>query len=206
MHLTFIYSPDSFSLMNTSSKFHLFHSSISDIPLPDKFTFPFHYTPHPLCILAVNQTITYIESQVQWHSELQKGKMFGVMVVRNNNREIGFIAAFSGNLEHSNNHNYFVPPVYDLLNPEGYFKEEEKKISDLNTDILQIEKNEEYLLLQKKYSDIQAQAKETMAQARLELKEAKIRREARRQETISDLESAQMIRESQFQKAEFKRL
>ncbi len=32
---------------------HHFTRSIAHIALPDKFTYPFHYTPHPLCVMAL---------------------------------------------------------------------------------------------------------------------------------------------------------
>ena len=111
---------------------HTFQNSIANIPLPEKFTYPFHYTPHPLCIAAAEEVQAYLQTRTEWHEELQKGKMFGVLAVQNTIGEIGFLAAFSGNLAGSNRHDYFVPPVYDLLNPDGYFKEEEARISALN--------------------------------------------------------------------------
>ena len=114
---------------------HTFQTPIDNIPLPEKFTYPFHYTPHPLCIAAAEEVQAYLQTRTEWQEELQKGKMFGVLVVQNAEGEIGFLAAFSGNLAGSNRHDYFVPPVYDLLNPDGYFKEEEARISALNLAI-----------------------------------------------------------------------
>ena len=121
---------------------HTFQTPIKNIPLPEKFTYPFHYTPHPLCIAAAEEVQSYLQTRTEWHEELQKGKMFGVMIVQNTIGEIGFLAAFSGNLAGSNHHNYFVPPVYDLLNPDGYFKEEEAQISALNQLIRTTEENQ----------------------------------------------------------------
>ena len=114
---------------------HTFHTPVHHIPLPQKFTYPFHYTPHPLCIAAAQEVQAYLQTRTEWHEELQKGKMFGVLVVQNQAGEIGFLAAFSGNLAGSNSHDYFVPAVYDLLHPDGYFKEEEARISALNRAI-----------------------------------------------------------------------
>lgn len=111
---------------------HTYQTPISHIPLPKLFTYPFHYTPHPLCIEAAKEVQSYLQTRTEWHDELQKGKMFGVLVVQDSEGETGFLAAFSGNLAGSNIHEFFVPPVYDLLNPDGYFKEEEARISSLN--------------------------------------------------------------------------
>ena len=110
-------------------------SHIEHIPLPEQFTYPFHYTPHPLCIQAAEAVQAYLQSRTEWHEELQKGKMFGVLVVRTPAGNLAFLAAFSGNLAGSNHHDYFVPPVYDLLDPNGYFKQEEARISELSNVI-----------------------------------------------------------------------
>ena len=114
---------------------HLFQSDITSIPLPEQFTYPFHYTPHALCKKATEEVQAYLQTRTDWHDELQQGKMFGVLVVCDTAGTIGYLSAFSGNLAGSNLHEFFVPPVYDLLNPEGYFKEEEARISAINREI-----------------------------------------------------------------------
>ena len=111
---------------------HSFPIATNNLPLPQLFTYPFHYTPHPLCVKAAEEVQQYLQTRTDWHEELQQGKMFGVLVVKTPTGEVGFLAAFSGNLAGSNHHDYFVPPVYDLLNPDGYFKEEEARISAIN--------------------------------------------------------------------------
>ena len=102
------------------------------LSLPELFTYPFHYNPHPLCVQAAQQVQAYLQTRTDWHDELQQGKMFGVLVVKDAQGQIGFLAAFSGNLAGSNHHAYFVPPVYDLLDPNGYFKQEEARITEIN--------------------------------------------------------------------------
>lgn len=111
---------------------HFFNDDIKSIPFPEQFTYPFHYTPHPLCVMAATEVQAYLQTRSEWHAELQKGKMFGVLVVRTSEGNIGYLAAFSGNLNGSNHHDFFVPPVYDLLNPDGYFKQEEARISRIS--------------------------------------------------------------------------
>ena len=81
----------------------------------------------------------YLATRTNWHEELQRGKMFGVLVVKDAQGQTGYLAAFSGNLAGSNHHEYFVPPVYDLLNPDGYFKEEEARISEINRQISELQ-------------------------------------------------------------------
>ena len=78
---------------------HFFKNSIATIKLPDKFTYPFHYTPHPLCIIATKEVQAYLTSQSQWQKELQQGKMFGVLIVQTPENKIGYLAAFSGTVQ-----------------------------------------------------------------------------------------------------------
>ncbi len=72
------------------SKFHSFQSPTDSIELPEEFTNPFHYTPHPLCLLATKEVQAYLGTRDDWREELEKGKMFGVLVVRKPTGEIGW--------------------------------------------------------------------------------------------------------------------
>ena len=194
---------------------HFFKKSVSHLALPEKFTYPFHYTPHPLCVLAAEEVKKYIASRKEWQEELASGKMFGVLIVQTDNgitnneeNQIGYLAAFSGNLAGKNLHPYFVPPVYDLLQPEGFFKIEEEQISAINIRIRELENSGSYLNSKEKWKIETEQAKAVLNQAKAELKMAKEAREIRRQSSpeLSEEEQASLIRESQYQKAEYKRL
>ena len=186
--------------------FHSFQTSIAGIELPRLFTYPFHYTPHPLCVMAAGEVQAYINKQTRWKEELDKGKMFGVLIVRTSNGQTGYLAAFSGNLCGSNSHSFFVPPVYDLLKPDGFFKIEEEQISAINHQIGQLQNCDRYLELQQKMERETASSQQALSEARKVLKAAKAKREQRRLHRPNENEQAAMIRESQYQKAEFKRL
>ena len=190
---------------------HFFDQPVSHIALPERFTYPFNYTPHPLCVLAAEEVKAYISTQKEWQEELAPGKMFGVLIVQPQEEEpspIGYLAAFSGNLAGKNLHPYFVPPVYDLLQPQGFFKIEEEQISAINARISELEVNPHYLHLKEKLNAETEQANLELTQAKEKLKAAKEERELRRNSSpaLSEEEQAILIRESQYQKAEFKRL
>lgn len=186
--------------------FHSFQTSIAGIELPRLFTYPFHYTPHPLCVMAAGEVQAYINKQTRWKEELDKGKMFGVLIVRTSNGQTGYLAAFSGNLCGSNSHSFFVLPVYDLLKPNGFFKIEEEQISAINHQIGQLQNCDRYLELQQKMERETASSQQALSEARKVLKAAKEKREQRRLHRPNENEQVAMIRESQYQKAEFKRL
>ena len=70
-------------------------------------------------------------------------------------------------------HPYFVPPVYDLLQPEGFFKMEEEQISSINIRIRELENSRSYLDSKEKWKTETEQAKAMLNQAKAALKAAK---------------------------------
>ena len=186
---------------------HRFTTSISDIPLPERFTYPFCYTPHPLCVMAAEEVQNHLSKQSDWQEELSQGKMFGVLIVQTEDGSIGYLTAFSGILAGKNIHPYFVPPVYDLLQPQGFFKIEEENISAINRRIHRLEENKKYIDLRSNLTQTTQSAQDALSIAKIQLKEAKDKRELLRKTGQLDAkEEADLIRESQFQKAEYKRL
>ena len=189
--------------MLNDTRFHEFlPDEIKGIELPCQFTFPFYYAPHPLCIMASNHLKSYLTSRKDWDEELQNGKMMGVLVVKKDGK-MGFLAAFSGNLSHSNNHEYFVPAVYDLLSQTSFFPHEETQISQINQQIQQEESSPYRKSLALQYSESQENAHKEIESFKLKMKEAKLQRDMLRKNGIDESE---LIAESQFQKAELKRI
>ena len=187
---------------------HYFKNDISEIELPQQFTYPFRYTPHALSRMAAEEVRNYLQTRVEWQEELQQGKMFGVLVVRNTEKAIGYLAAFSGNLAGSNHHSFFVPPVYDLLNPDGYFKEEEEQISLINQELKEIEastySSQAYL---KKMEALHQEEQAAIEKQKQLMKEAQQRRnELRATGTLTEEELAALIKESQTEKTRLKRI
>ena len=101
-------------------RFHPLHTSIAK---PERFTWPFCYEPHPLCLLACDEVKAEIERIAP-----SEGKMFGVLVAEDSEGRLGFLAAYSGLLCGRNDWEYFVPPVFDAQQPDGYFKQKERDI------------------------------------------------------------------------------
>lgn len=185
---------------------HPFIHPTDGIALPPAFTYPFHYTPHPLTRLAAEEVQAYLNTRTDWQTELQEGKMFGVLIVRTPELKLGYLAAFSGNLAGSNRHAFFVPPVYDLLLPDGFFRIEEAEISAINHRIADALQNDTYIHLKDQLKSCQEEMDRQLQTAKEELKRARQERESARSQGVTPEEEARMIRESQFQKAEYKRL
>lgn len=187
-------------------KIHYLLFDSDGIELPSEFTYPFHYIPHPLTVMAAREVQDYLASRTDWTEELSEGKMFGVLIVQTPEGKVGYLAAFSGNLAGSNQHSFFVPPVYDLLQPDGFFRIEEANISAINKRIKELESSRQLTEMRTALAECRARVDRTLADAKQQMKEAKIEREQRRSEGAGEEEQKAMIRESQFQKAEYKRL
>ena len=175
---------------------------------PKQFTYPFCYEPHPLCVAAAGKVRQYLKQHSEWDEELQRGKMFGVLIVKHPSfsgeglGEGAFLAAFSGTLDGKTQHDYFVPPVFDLMAPGCYFQEEEAAISDINGKITMLESSLKPSLLRMKMDEELASYKQMMRQHKAE-------RDARRRQYPSPMGEdgrGLLIRQSQFEKAEYRRL
>lgn len=170
---------------NSSTFFIRFKQDISTISLPEKFTFPFYYEPHPIAVLAANELQTYIQEEATWDhnfgletdaSGLVIGKMFGVLVVRNQENELGYLAAFSGKLAGINHHPLFVPPVFNILEEHGFFREGEKIISAINEEIEKWENDSHYLQALINQRETKLAGENEIQQLKAEIKEQKKKR------------------------------
>ena len=124
---------------------HRFKTDIPVVETPRRFNNPFYYSPHALWVVAANEVRAFISNDKVLAADAAQGKMFGVLVVQDCGGGLGFLAAFSGLLAGRNRVPGFVPPVFDFQSPEGYFKQEESKISALNKKIREVESGEEYI-------------------------------------------------------------
>ena len=173
--------------------FQAFKTDISSIALPEKFTFPFYYEPHELSILAAKELQNYLENQTDFEHNfgLQEnqeglviGKMFGVLVCQNKQGILGYLCAFSGKLAENNHHLYFVPPVFDMLQQDGFFRKEEEILNSINREIEQLKKASDYLLAKENWVSTQKKAAEDIQNQKDRIKTLKISRDKRRREII----------------------
>lgn len=176
--------------------------------LPERFTYPFCYQPHPLCMLAAEEVRAYLKTQSQWAKELNAGKMFGVLIVAPlrlpplGGGHLGFLAAFSGTLDGKTCHPYFVPPVFDLMEPGCHFQQEQAVISSINAKIASLQ-------VRIKESPLRQQMQKELDAYSMEMQRKKEERHRLRAELSAEelaTMEPEMIRQSQFQKAQFKRL
>ena len=189
----------------------MLHALSTSLPSPRQFTYPFCYEVDPLAEAASLELQRYIADADLMSTEKGCGKMFGVLVVEYEDEEgalqRGFLAAYSGLLGGRNDWQYFVPPVFDAQQPDGHFKRTEREISAINREIAAIENDPEYLQSVEQHEQTKKRLQAEVDAFKAEVDAAKARRDARRKsgEPLSEEEQAQMIRESQFMKAELRR-
>jgi tRNA pseudouridine32 synthase/23S rRNA pseudouridine746 synthase len=164
---------------------------INETTLPQRFTFPFYYEPHPLTKLAAAQLQQYLETQTGLehnfgltndNETMAIGKMFGVLVVADTAGKIGYLSAFSGKLAGSNDHPKFVPPVFDMLTENSFFLKEQEVIDSVNKQLEEIESNEDFHQLKRDLDQLSAQSIEEISAFKNELKTNKENRRLRREE------------------------
>lgn len=182
---------------------HIFHPLSRHGSLPAKLNNPFFYEPDPLALAASHELQAHLaQSEV---SSMEEGKMFGVLVVVNDQSSLGYLAAYSGQME-GLDEAAFVPPVFSYLQPEGYFLSHEREIVGLSRRIAELESSAELRQARERLAEVETKAKAILAEKIKIREEAKQRRDRLRATAhITAEEHEAMVAESQFLKAEVKR-
>ena len=184
---------------------------LSTSGIPERMNNPLDYKPHPLCIAVCKELQAYLQEREDWREEIGRGKMFGILIVEKAG-QTGYLAAYSGQIGGRSDWDDFVPAVFDYLQPDGYFKTHEAEISHINLSIAKLENDERMKEAKALITKLQQERQQTIANYQQQIKEAKAKRDARRQEAqakgeaLSAEEEARMTKESQFMKAELRRL
>ncbi len=176
---------------------------------------PFDYKPDAEALAAFGRLTAQIDelrkspeaSCVNFCRELDDGKMLGALVAEDPVGGRHTLYAFSGQLGHGG---FFFPgfvePVIDYLRPDGHYKTREAEIICMNAEI---EAFEAGVLdgARGDYERARKAADEEIEACRRQCREAKRQRDERRASGLADAEEeARMIRTSQFEKAELRRL
>ena len=171
--------------------------------LPERFTFPFYYEPHPLSKLAAEDLQRQLEHEIKLDHNFGLdadatgmiiGKMFGVLVVQTQKGKLGYLAAFSGKLANSNHHSGFVPPVFDMLTDGSFFKEGEGELNELNRQVELLEQSEELKTAKEQLAAIKTKADQHISTTKEKIKQEKknrkvIREKARLEKETEEFEA-----------------
>ena len=188
---------------------------IQGIPLPEKFTFPFYYEPHPLTELAAKDLQDYLENEFsedhnfgldESREGLIIGKMFGVLVVQDKEGKLGYLSAFSGKLAGSNDHKNFVPPVFDMLTENSFFLQQEEILNEMNRKIEELESNSEFIRLQSDFEKYAQESADEISRFKIQMKENKANRKKIREANDSFVSEAELVKESNLDQFKFRML
>jgi len=171
--------------------FQHFKKDISGIEIPDKFTFPFYYEPNLLAKIAAKELQEYLEKQTEFKHEFgikdstaknALGKMFGVLVVKNTDGDLGYLASFSGKLADESLPNKFVPPIFNMRTQGSFYEQGEKEIEKIGEKIQQLKKDKNYLLNKKLLKKHTEYVKKDLAIQRKKMRTSKHLRKHQKEE------------------------
>ena len=174
--------------------FHYFKTNISEISLPQKFTFPFYYEPHSLAKIAAEEVHNYLENQTDFihnfglkeiPNSLPVGKMFGVLIVKNSKDELGYLTAFSGKLDDKSLPENFVPPVYNMRTEGSFYTKGEAEIEEINYQLNNLKEDNYYITLKKSVKKLIKEIENDLEFQRKKMKLSKSERKIRKKNAIS---------------------
>ena len=165
-------------------------------------------SPHALAFVAARRVAAYVEQHPELTAGEVCGKMYGVLVVEAPGGCLAFLAAHSGLLGGRNDWPFFVPPVFDAQQPDGHFKTKEREISGMNRRIAELMQRPQLFEARQRLEQVRQQTDRVIAREREEVKARKARRDTMRREQpqMDDATKAMLIRESQHDKAQLRRL
>ncbi len=196
--------------------------------LPERFTNPFRYFPHPLVVQAAEEVMRRIDGDPELREAFSEGKMLGILVTRipdssnvipqssnviphlmrdlPSESSLRYLAAFSGSVGGRSLIDGFVPPIFNLLDPSGHFKIREAEITSINNRIRSLENSPRLSSLRTELYEAERDRDEEIGLIKAGIAVAKRERDEIRYEVSDPNRLAELIRESQHEKAELRRL
>lgn len=182
-----------------------FSSDISNIELPKKFDYPYNYYPHTLAQIAAEELQEYLTNQNHFshnfgiknpESTKALGKMFGVLIVQQQDGTLGYLAAFSGKLADSTQHQHFVPPVFDVLDTNEFYLKTEEQLNELTHKIISLENTTDFIETKKVYKKTQQLHERFLTEEQLKIKQRrKLRKELGQQNNQLNINEEFYLRE-----------
>lgn len=182
--------------------------------LPDEFTYPFNYQPHPLALKAAQKLQEYLlENQWDHNFGFDKdqngkptGKMFGVLVIEHKGKT-GYLWGFSGRLAGTPIHDDFVPPVFNILDEDSFYRKGEKHLNTLNAKVDEQLNSVEYLEAKNRVIEAKSQFERDLRSLKSSQAERKKNRRKLRENASEEMnaELAKQSMQDHFELKEFKR-
>ncbi|MEZ9258113.1 pseudouridine synthase [Vibrio splendidus] len=174
-------------------------TATQDLSIPTRFTFPYYYTPHPTCELAMLQLQqSLIDCGV---NETSQGNLYAVLLVQNPiTQELGYLSAFSGlqldpSLASQLNNINFVPPAFDSEQFQSHNSANLARQSQLADDIKKLQQSHNLDVLVAELEELTVESAQAIEAFQLAMTVNKaqrneLREQANQEKALGNLESA----------------
>ena len=179
--------------------------------LPERFTFPYYYSPHPIADIAASELQAQLKAMGVDESAL--GNLYAVLVVRNAQGELGYLSAFSGlelqpQLVNSLSEFPFVPAIFDSIKYQQTHQNDFENLAKITEQLDDLKTKNLLALRVDNLKTVQTQAELALKQKQQLISENKALRKATRKQAEQDLaeaELADLIRQLGIQSSQEKR-
>ena len=182
----------------------------TDTEFPELFPSPFEVRPHAVAAQAAASLQMRLPALCNVKHAFDAeggGKMFGVLVVKNQDGQTGYLSAFSGMLGQHWHCNGFVPPVFDQSQRETVLSEGERQLLEYQRNIDTLKSDADYQAALAQLEKYTCESEAEIKRLRQEHKERKLNRnQLRQQADINNHMLKRLADESRSDKAAFKQL
>lgn len=115
-----------------------FNTNIADIGIPKQLNNPFSSVPPQLAEIAAFEFQQFIEkASIQWKHNFhtQKGKMFGVLVVKKDNGDYGYLGTISGKIPSNEICEAFVPSTFKVSDGDFFINKGMTELTQIGSQI-----------------------------------------------------------------------
>lgn len=115
-----------------------FHSPVVADLIPARLNNPFELNIPEIAKIAAGELQKYLEAQQgNWLHDFwrNKGKMFGVLVVKTEAGELGYLSTFSGKMRDEPHPEIFVPSLFDIATNDYFISKGMVKLSEMGQRI-----------------------------------------------------------------------
>jgi tRNA pseudouridine32 synthase / 23S rRNA pseudouridine746 synthase len=154
-------------------------SNLEETTIPEILNNPFYIKPSSLGMRAFSvfhETLLCRDDIQNFFASSPIGKMFGLLVVKTQEGALGFLAAFSGKLGDSTHIAGFVPPVFDTLIYDGFYKQGERMLDALTREIEQLSNATDYQAKLQAVAELKIKHQEELAMLSAQIKAEKVKR------------------------------
>ncbi len=155
-----------------------FRKEISDADIPLKMNNPFEAATPEICKIAASELKEFlIRNSPEWIHNFgtdpekkgtARGKMFGVLIVRKGQNELGYLIAFSGKFADKEYPSVFVPSVFDVSTDDFFINKGMLSLTQMGNDISALESSKNNKSLSK-IKDLKNLRKQKSAQLQQKL-------------------------------------